>query len=163
MDANGSNQTPLTSGLDYKNERPAWSPAGEWIAVSSQPLFSSAWELFLINSNDGSRRRQITDTGGVNRGPTWSPDGKRLAFARGEESPEDICIINWDGSGEQCRQTPWPEDHPSWSLDGNWIAFDRYVDADFRLEIFIVREDFSEEHRVTFNKFDDWGPVWVVK
>lgn len=171
MDADGGNKIPLTSGRGYKDEQPAWSPTGEWIATSSQPSGSSAWELFLINSNDGGQRRQITDTGGANRAPAWSPDGTRLAFARGKGSPEpswtfessDICIINSNGTSERCRQTPWPEDLPSWSPDGNWIVFHRWVDATYRTEIFIVRADFGEERRVTYNEADDWGPVWVGK
>lgn len=39
-------------------------------------------QIFVINA-DGSGLRQITDEGD-NRWPTWSPDGSRIAFARGQ-------------------------------------------------------------------------------
>jgi hypothetical protein len=60
---------------------------------------------------DGSHRRQLTDSGqGIDSSPTWSPDGKRVAFrtTRGQSppgvDPSNIFIINADGSGE--RQPP---------------------------------------------------------
>lgn len=161
MDSDGRNPEPLTSGEIYKDEQPAWSPSGDWIAITSQRLGSDAWEIWLVDPNDGENRRPVTKNGMVNRAPAWSPDGRRLVYARGPEEVEDICIINRNGTGEQCLPTPWKEDYPSWSPHGGWIAFDRYVDATFRTEVFVMRDDLTEPVRLTYNEADDWGPVWV--
>jgi hypothetical protein len=162
MNDDGRAKRDLTSGLDYKDEQPAWSPEpGEWIAVSAQPEGSDAWEIFAISSSDGNRRVQITESGKLNRAPAWSPDGQQLAFSRGQKQPEDICVINLDGTRERCYKTRWTEDMPAWSPDGNWIVFHRYVDNTYRTEIFLMRADFGKEYRLTYNKADDWGAVWV--
>ena len=161
MDSDGRRPEPLTSGKTFKDQQPAWSPNGDWIAVTSQQQGSNAWEIWLVDPDDGENRRPVTRNGMVNWAPAWSPDGKRLVYARGAEEVEDICIINWNGAGERCLTTPWKENYPTWSPDGDWIAFDRYLDATFRTEIFVMRADFTEQTRLTFNKADDWGAVWV--
>jgi Tol biopolymer transport system component len=69
-----------------------WSPDGSqlafWMVVTNKDAGPSnatggdfPAQIFVINA-DGSGLRQITD-GGDNRWPTWSPDGSRIAFARG--------------------------------------------------------------------------------
>jgi Tol biopolymer transport system component len=162
MNDDGGGQRDLTSGLDYKDEQPAWSPdAGKWIAVAAQSEGSEAWEIFVVSPSDGRKRVQVTESGKLNRAPAWSPDGQQLAFARGQKQPEDICVINLDGTGERCYKTRWTEDMPAWSPDGNWIVFHRYVDNTYRTEIILLRADFGEEYQLTYNKADDWGAVWV--
>jgi TolB protein len=161
MDADGLVHELLTLGQTFKDQQPAWSPDGDWIAVTSQQEGSNAWEIWLVDPDDGENRRPVTRNGMVNSAPAWSPDGKWLVYARGPEEVEDICIINRNGAGERCLTTPWKENYPTWSPDGDWIAFDRYLDATFRTEIFVMQADFAQEIRLTYNKADDWGPVWV--
>ena len=61
--------------------------------------------------------------------PTWSADGRRIAFTsdRGGEGVWDLYLMNADGS-EVVRVTNEPTFgagrwHPSWSPDGTKIAF----------------------------------------
>jgi Tol biopolymer transport system component len=56
--------------------------------------------------------------------PTWSPDGKRVAFTRFGE----IFVIDANGKNERrlTRSQPglhWPASFPAWSRDGTRIAF----------------------------------------
>jgi len=74
----------------------AWSPDGSQLAFWAVVLDEDAdpsnatlgpggdfpAQIFVINA-DGSGLRQLTHEGD-NRWPTWSPDGSRIAFARGE-------------------------------------------------------------------------------
>ncbi len=92
-------------------------------------------DLWVMNA-DGSERRQLTRSGrGVDYSPTWSPDGKRIAFrtTRGRSpvgvDPSNIFVINADGSGER-QLTPLARDprgsgglFPAWSPKGDVIAF----------------------------------------
>jgi len=60
-------------------------------------------------------------------GPTWSPDGRWIAFSSNHGSPnDDLWVVDARG-GEPKRLTPHRittnEQHPRWSPDGSWIAF----------------------------------------
>ena len=73
---------------------------------------------------DGSNKRQLTSTlSGFDAGPTWSPDGARIAFARYYGYEDDITIINIS-TGELSRiHLEGIEANPAWSPDGELIAF----------------------------------------
>jgi TolB protein len=71
---------------------------------------------------DGSGQRPLTTDGGVELpGAVWSPDGQRLAFARGDF----IWVIDADGSNEVPLTSGGPDRRPRWSPDGTRIVFDR--------------------------------------
>jgi Tol biopolymer transport system component len=69
--------------------------------------------------------------------PEWSPDGTRIAFARGQS----IWIVNADGSDLRelttCESCTGLESGPTWSPDGSQIAF-AVSDADYAGAIHIV-------------------------
>ena len=60
--------------------------------------------------------------------PTWSPDGKRIAFAIRHGAETGIAVVNADGSG--FRRLAGSSDRgdfywvPDWSPDGKWILFE---------------------------------------
>lgn len=70
--------------------------------------------------------RQLTSGIGVEKSPTWSPDGGRLAYAGlpgGQNT--DIWLLQL-GGGQPVNLTAsfkGPDHSPSWSPDGNQIAF----------------------------------------
>jgi dipeptidyl aminopeptidase/acylaminoacyl peptidase len=89
-------------------------------------------DIWIVNA-DGSDNRQLTRSGaGFDFKPTWSPDGKQLAFqtTRGARPPSgetNIFVINADGSGARQLTTPsnfrYGGSSPDWSPDGTRIAF----------------------------------------
>lgn len=75
-------------------------------------------------------------------GPSWSPDGTRVAFASNEHGNYDIYVQNADG-GDRTNLTNSPEEssQPIWSPDGSRIA---YVSKGQRgFDIHVVRPDGS--------------------
>jgi len=78
-----------TDGTDDE-DTPAWSPDGQQIAYVSNHLPDSDRtgldELYVVASRPGATPRQVLSTFTPNhRHVLWSPDGRSLAFTRGEE------------------------------------------------------------------------------
>jgi Tol biopolymer transport system component len=99
----------------------AVSPDGQWMAF--RPGFGQE-DIFLLRSN-GTGLRRLTDDPYRDRGPKFSPDGKRIAFYSNRAGRYDIWSINLDGSNlspitKNAVQGPW---FPNWSPDGTRIAF----------------------------------------
>jgi hypothetical protein len=84
-----------------------------WIDKMNDSRESSIW----IMNADGSRNRFLVD----GSGPTWSPDGTRIAFtARGEPSGSQI-LVRWMDDEGAVTQITRVENGPGdirWSPDG---------------------------------------------
>ena len=69
MDADGSNQTNLTSSPAV-DEFPSWSPDGSMIAFTSDR--DGDYEIYVMDA-DGSNQTNITNSAAYNKEPSWSP------------------------------------------------------------------------------------------
>jgi Tol biopolymer transport system component len=126
-------------------------------------------ELWTIQP-DGTRLRRLTSDGFGKFDPAWSPDGSRIAFARTSARGEcrhcnvEIYVVARDGSNPRrisgSRHEPDPiASSPTWSADGQWIAFSLTVSDPGG--IFIARADGSGSvAQVTHFRSDDpsWSP-----
>ncbi len=68
---------------------------------------------------------QLTAAAGVEDYPTWSPDGRMLAYQSEQSGNLDIWVTQV-GSGQPVNRTADSnanDMYPSWSPDGQWIAF----------------------------------------
>ncbi len=119
MNADGSGVRPVTHPGRALDQRAAWGPKGGRIAFDR--LFGPP-DLWIVNADGSGARRLQRD--GTN--PTWSPDGKRIAFAAANDRAPNggIWVIRLAGGKPQLlTPTNMAANEPSWSPNGMWIAF----------------------------------------
>ncbi len=116
------NGTELPLAAPARSYRaPRLSPDGRRIAVNVEEQETQIWLYDL--ARDTSAR--WTFEGTANQFPSWTPDGKRIAFESNKEGPPNIFWQLADGSGGLERLTTSDDtDIPvSWSPDGQMLAF----------------------------------------
>jgi Tol biopolymer transport system component len=107
------------------------SSAPRWIVFSALPGGVAPAQLFRIDTS-GAGMTQLTHAKNPSTEPAFSPDGKRIAFAR---AGSGIFVIKVDGSGTR-RLTSGAHDlFPVWSPDGKLIAFTRRYKKDWYLNV----------------------------
>jgi len=98
--------------------------------------------IYVMNM-DGTNRTQLTDDTQGDEYPTWSPDGRHIAFLRGEQ--EIIMVMNADGSSLiQCEFNS----RFAWSPDGQWLAFAQKFDPRIH---FFQAQDFDGQRQCSSN------------
>ena len=105
--------------------RYGFSPDGRTVALEGPIVPIGDWEIAVAGIGGGELKR-LTDNDRHDVFPSFSPDGKSLAFEvvpiaegedRGDIPPQrDIYLINADGSGERnLTDSPESESSPGWA------------------------------------------------
>jgi TolB protein len=84
-------------------------------------------EIWVMNA-DGTGQRQVTQLGGANFAPFFTPDGKRIIFSSNHKSPRsrnfDLYVVGQDGTGlEQITTHPEFDGFPQFSPDGRHLVW----------------------------------------
>jgi dipeptidyl aminopeptidase/acylaminoacyl peptidase len=94
------------------------------ITFSSDRTPGAAGDIYVMNA-DGTDIQRVTEGSRGEKNPAWSPDGRRIAFARQTSGDRwSIYVMDADGS-DQLNLTPESRIslNPTWSPDGQRIAF----------------------------------------
>jgi Tol biopolymer transport system component len=121
-------------------------------------IILGAAALLLVG---GANAPAATGIGKVvgNDAPSWSPDGRSIAFTSFRNGRGDIYVMDAGGSGQRrLTTTPAHDDLATWSPDGSRIAF--VSDRDGNLEIYVMNADGSGQLRLTTASGSDYGPSW---
>ena len=137
--------TPFTQ-LDL-----AWSPDGTQIAFATD--LSSAEkgkpqqvDIFLMNA-DGGRQQNLTEHPALDVDPSWSPDGKFIAFASGRDGGLDIYTIEIKTRKVRRLTHNTYSINPQWSPNGKYIVYEHILPGRGR-HIFFMNSDGSHERQL---------------
>jgi len=115
----GSERLQLTDASSYAG-LPRWSPDRSKVAyVSIRP--GLPWKMFLVSAQGGSPE-EILPTDQEETDPSWSPDGKKIAFGRDPALHTGIHIV--DLATHRVTAVPESQDFfsPRWSPEGRYLA-----------------------------------------
>jgi Tol biopolymer transport system component len=135
MKAGGSDQRQAASPPPgFGDSEPAWSPDGKFLTFTRRAAPAGPEEppapgdVYTMRA-DGRHVRNLTDSPEQDDfEPTWSPDGKRIAFDsdRGDAGGVDVWDMDVRNGRKQRRLTDVPgfDGGPNYSPDGRRLVFD---------------------------------------
>ena len=173
MDADGENPRNLTNNPN-EDWYPSWSLDGKRIAfmslrdghiIDGRPTF----EIYVMDV-DGGNPQNLTNDRNDDRYPSWSPDSQHIVFVSQRPGhfkskfliTYEIYVMDADGQNEQRLTENRQNDfYPSWSPDGERIAFESDRKGDFENpEIYVMDADGGNQQKLTENRRSDLQPAW---
>jgi TolB protein len=167
MDADGGNQVNLTKNPDLA-AAPEWSPDGTRLLFESDRDFDVnpeelGFEIFAMKA-DGTGIVNLTNNDANDEFPSWSPDGRRIAFQTDRVGNLEIFLMDPSGANSvNLTKHPARDLGAAWSPDGARIAFssDRYRGPG-REDLLVMAPDGTGVIRLTAGdgsaRFAAWRP-----
>ena len=155
MDYDGHNQTRVTFN-NKQDYMPAWSADGKKIVYTSYRNNTAG--LYILNPFEGEITEVVSK--GTNFAPTFSPDGKKLAFCSTlEEGNPEIYVAT--SEGKEIKRLTFNkaiDTAPSWSPTSREIAFTS--DRGGTPQIYIMDAEGSNVRRISFGGSYHDAPTW---
>ena len=179
MNGDGSEPRQLTHNTTW-DLAPVWSPNGETVAffgvqydpTTDKPVAPP--HIYLVDASSGEQTPLTYQSGAgaipvVGRFPSFSPNGKQIAFDNGGPQSGDILVTNADGSGNPTNLTQDAAARnirPDWSPDGHKLAFVSRRDGND--DIYVMNADGTGVTQLTSTSKDaadnepaaDNAPAW---
>jgi len=159
-------EAPRGCGLEGTTALPEGS-ADLAYSCSPEPNRRYHWDIFVVRL--GEPARLLRHGRGADFTPSWSPDGRRIAFVSTRSGAAEIHVMNADGTDVvQITHSRSFVGGISWSPDGTRIAFasgaagltgPMFVNHS-PSDIYVALADGTAARRLTLKGGFNAGPVW---
>lgn len=180
-DVDGNNVRKVTN-LQLED---SWMGSGskqKELVVSGRVGSVVRFQLFLVNIENGHFRQLTNEPNAAFRDPTFSPDGKKIAYVYKKNRTdrteiEELYVMNADGSNKK-KLTTYPTNDPlandfSYKVGPpHWNAKQKFITYQSnqagKQSIYAVTPDGKRQWKLTDSKLDegwhDWSPdgEWLV-
>ncbi len=121
---------------DYSN--PDLSPDEKQLVVGVRDPTTGTRDIWDFDLEQGTRRRLTFDPAD-DFGPTWSPDGTRIAFSSDRRGVRSLYRKPADGSGEDeaLLEPDWHASVEDWSPDGRFLVYN-YGDLQRPADLYLL-------------------------
>lgn len=162
-------ENPLASASSEKtsgknsNAHPAYCKAIDKIVFRYYPTGSSSSDIYMMPASQGKALTQVTDSrGDWEDNPSFSPDGKTIAYIKYSGVDANIFTMSTDGDNQvqvTDAKKGFAQD-PKWSPDGRYLIFSATKDNK-NADIFVIRTDGELLTQLTTNESTDAQPYWT--
>jgi TolB protein len=135
----------------------AVDPSGKWLAYTST-RHNEAGDIYLQRV-DGTSVTQLTNDAAKDAFPTFSTDGKWIAFASTRSGSWQIYRMDLDGRGVvQVTNGPMQCIHPSFSPDGTRLVYSALGARSDQWEVWVINLLTDEKRQIGYGLFPAWSP-----
>jgi len=151
----------------YINEKPAFSPQGDRIAIFSDR--SNYTEIYVISAVDGKviekvvkgeRSGDLESLHSYVSGLSWSPDGRDITFVSKSQGKDVLCLVNVKKKKiyKKFKFNLEAMLSPAWSPDGGRIVFVGIMGG--RSNLYLTEIKTGRLEKLTEDEYDDGEPDW---
>lgn len=174
-DVDGTNRVVIDKAMVGASQ-PSWSPDDRSVAYSRQTGGDFSDRTFLAAADGASPVRQIGDPSLMAWAPSFSPDGKRVAFVSEDQRSSRLMAMNVDGTDIRRLSTGsldaigWGMEHGShgfaWSPDGRRILLsagtgDINEDEPVTRDLYVLEVDGrTPERPIATDPLLEYGATW---
>jgi len=167
MDSDGANVRKVTDPQPESTAPPCeaggflggWSPDGKQLTFYAASATRGLGQVCTVDLDGSNLTVVASEPPGYHVEPTWSPDGKWIAYRSIRDENHEIYIVKPDGTSEtNLTNHPATDLEPDWSPDGEWIVFGS--DRSGAFDLYMMKADGSDLARLTTSTGKDSDPSW---
>jgi TolB protein len=159
-DRDGSdNLRRVTFANDGADFDPCIDHTGQWVVFASTRHRETA--NIYLQRIDGTSVTQLTNDPADDMMPTFSPDGRRIAFASNRTGNWDIYVMDLEGGQPvQITSDPTHDIYPSFSPDGRYLVYCSFGSQSGQWELVVVElANPARRQFIGYGLSPRWSPV----